>query len=226
MAELMRLAHGYANGTCVVDGAVEKRHLGPFRYEVAAREAAVLRSLEGTLPVPGVLQFDPGEPLLRLELIEGVNGQALVERGLAGEVLLQCGILLGRIAAVDTSSLSFLTEGNRLVHGDYGPHNLLFSSDGSEVRGIVDWEWARRGNPVDDLAWTEWIIRIHHPDQIPLIPALFEGYGREPSWEERFRLMLQNCKRGLERAEARGNQKYIRSWHEVIEKTEEFKIQA
>ncbi len=223
MADEVRLPHGYGNGTCVVDGTVEKRHQGPSRYEAAALEADVLRCIANVLPVPRVLQFDSTEPLLRLELIEGVNGQALVERGLAREVLYLCGVLLGQIAAVDASSLPFLAKGDHLVHGDFGPHNLLFTPDVTEVRGIVDWEFARRGNPIEDLAWAEWIIRMHHPDQMENIPALFEGYGMEPSWDKRHLLMLHNCKRTLKRANARGNKKTIKSWHDRIEKTQMFK---
>ena len=223
MAELMRLAHGYCNGTCVVDGVVEKRHLGPSRRAVAAREVAVLRSLQGVLPVPEVLRFDPDEPLLCIEMIEGENGQALVEQDLADEVLFQCGILQRRIAEVDASEMVFLALGDQLVHGDYGPHNILFSPDGSEVLGIVDWEWSRRGNPIDDLAWAEWVIRIHHPDQISSIPALFEGSGLKPPWEDRHKSMLANCGRGLERAEARGNEKYIASWHTKLGLTRKFR---
>ncbi len=178
--EALQLPHGYCNGTRVVDGAVEKRHLGPKRYEVAAREAAVLRSVAGLLPVPDVVRFDAEIPLLCLELVEGENGQALVKQGLAEEVLLQCGVLLKRISEVDASEMSFLKVGDSLVHGDYGPHNLILSPDASEVRGIVDWEWARRGDPTEDLAWVEWIIRVHHHDQVGSISALFEGYGSEP----------------------------------------------
>lgn len=223
MAEVVRLPHGYGNGTCIVEGTVEKRHQGPVRHEAAALEADVLQCIANFLPVPKVLQFDPTEPLLRLELIEGVNGQALVERGLTCEVLFQCGVLLGQIASVDTSSLPFLAKEEHLVHGDYGPHNLLFSSNGTEVRGIVDWEFARGGNPIEDLAWAEWIIRMHHPDQMEAIPALFEGYGSEPYWDERHSLMLHNCKRTLKRAKARGNEKTIKRWYDRSEQTQQFK---
>ncbi len=38
--------------------------------------------------------------------------------------------------------------------------------------------------------------------------------------------MLSNCKRGLERAEARGNTKYIASWRELVERTRGFEETA
>lgn len=47
----------------------------------------------------------------------------------------------------------------RVVHGDYGPHNTLFSQSG-EVRAVLDWEIATLGDPLADFAysinaWTE-----------------------------------------------------------------------
>jgi aminoglycoside phosphotransferase (APT) family kinase protein len=40
-----------------------------------------------------------------------------------------------------------------LVQGDTGPGNFLF--DGDEVTGIVDWEFAHLGDPMDDWAWID-----------------------------------------------------------------------
>jgi aminoglycoside phosphotransferase (APT) family kinase protein len=31
------------------------------------------------------------------------------------------------------------------IHGDYSPDNILMASDGSAVRGIIDWELSRSG---------------------------------------------------------------------------------
>lgn len=47
----------------------------------------------------------------------------------------------------------------RIVHGDYGPHNSLFSQSG-EVLAVLDWEIATLGDPLADFAyslnaWTE-----------------------------------------------------------------------
>ncbi len=47
----------------------------------------------------------------------------------------------------------------RIVHGDYGPHNSLFSQSG-ELMGVLDWEIATLGDPLADFAyslnaWTE-----------------------------------------------------------------------
>jgi hypothetical protein len=40
-----------------------------------------------------------------------------------------------------------------LVHGDMGPGNFL--AERGRVTGIVDWEFAHLGDPMDDIAWLE-----------------------------------------------------------------------
>ncbi len=41
----------------------------------------------------------------------------------------------------------------RVVHGDYGPHNCLFSRSG-DVTAVLDWEIATLGDPLADLAYS------------------------------------------------------------------------
>lgn len=41
----------------------------------------------------------------------------------------------------------------RVVHGDFGPHNCLFSADG-QVTGVLDWEIATLGDPLADMAYS------------------------------------------------------------------------
>ncbi len=55
-----------------------------------------------------------------------------------------------------------------LVQGDTGPGNFVF--DGETVTGIVDWEFAHLGDPMDDWAWID--MRAI-PEEIP---ALQEQY--------------------------------------------------
>ena len=214
-----RLPHGYTNRTRLKGGLVEKRHRGPARHAAAAREAAVLRALDGLLPVPGVVEYDRREPLLRLAFVEGVNGQALLEKGLAGPVLGACGAFLREVAAVAVEPFGFLAPGGHLVHGDYGPHNLLLAPDAGRVVGIVDWEWARRGDPVEDLAWAEWIVRHHHADCLRALDALFAGFGREPAWQVRHGYMVDNCRRVLRRVERRGDPRAVAGWRGRLEWT-------
>jgi aminoglycoside phosphotransferase (APT) family kinase protein len=57
-----------------------------------------------------------------------------------------------------------------LVQGDTGPGNFVFEHE--QVTGIVDWEFAHIGDPMDDWAWMEMRAR---PDELP---ALHERYHR------------------------------------------------
>ncbi len=41
----------------------------------------------------------------------------------------------------------------RVVHGDYGPHNCLFTADG-DVAAVLDWEIATLGDPLADFAYS------------------------------------------------------------------------
>jgi aminoglycoside phosphotransferase (APT) family kinase protein len=80
-----------------------------------------------------------------------------------------------------------------VVHGDYGPQNLLIDVSGWEVSAVLDWEFAHEGEAVEDLAWAEWIVRMHHPAAVEDLSALFTGYGSRPSWALRHDLMLGTC---------------------------------
>lgn len=40
-----------------------------------------------------------------------------------------------------------------IVHGDYRVGNVLYDRDGA-IRGVVDWEMAHLGDPIEDLAWS------------------------------------------------------------------------
>lgn len=40
-----------------------------------------------------------------------------------------------------------------VVHGDYRVGNFLYQADGS-IHGIVDWEMAHIGDPIEDVAWS------------------------------------------------------------------------
>jgi len=56
-----------------------------------------------------------------------------------------------------------------LVHGDAGPGNFLY--DDSGVTGIVDWEFAHLGDPMDDWAW------MHSRAAEAELDALKQRYG-------------------------------------------------
>ena len=178
------LRHGYTNDTRGDGAIVVKRFTGPDAPRRWATERDVLALLAGRLPVPAVLAVRTGE--LHLAHLAGMHGQELIEAGPAGPVLRSCGETVLRLVAAD------------VTHGDFGPNNLLCDPDTGAVTGILDWEWGRPvADPVDDLAWCEWIVRMHHPGATGALGELFAGYGSRPPWPARQAAMLAKCRRML-----------------------------
>lgn len=67
----------------------------------------------------------------------------------------------------------------RVVHGDFGPHNILFSAAG-EVTAVLDWEIATLGDPLADFAysvnaWVEpgdaGVYGVDPPTAVPGFPS-------------------------------------------------------
>jgi aminoglycoside phosphotransferase (APT) family kinase protein len=193
MPDLM--PHGYTNCTMLDGSVVTKTYQGPDADRRGAREAAALRGLAGRVPVPRVLSV--GDGTLSMSLMPGVHGQELIDRGLASLVLGACGRTLRCIHSVDPV-LACVFAGDSptgvLLHGDYGPNNVLLDSHAGEVTAVLDWEWARTGDPAEDLAWAEWIVRMHHPAHVDALGALFDGYGFRPTWRARQEAMLAQCR--------------------------------
>jgi aminoglycoside phosphotransferase len=189
------MPHGYTNHTIRDGPVVMKAYQGPDAHRRCAREAAVLRALAGRVPVPPVLAWS--DATLRLGFMPGVHGQELIDDGLAHLVLRACGQTLREIHAINPA-LAHVTDGEPpsavLVHGDYGPNNILLDPGAHEVTAVVDWEWAHAGDPVEDLAWCEWIVRMHHPEHVAALDALFDAYGRKPAWSARQQAMLAQCR--------------------------------
>src|ERR1700733_3708564 len=178
-----RLPYGYTNHTRHVEGRVEKRYVGIDSSARAERELIALTGLVGRYPVPETLEFDASIPMLVIAHVHGVHGQELIETGRAAEVLLTIGTQLSLLQSFDVSSIPGLTgTGDVIVHGDFGPQNVLLEPDPLAVNAVLDWERAHIGSAVEDPAWAEWIVRTHHPDAIDYLPGLFAGLGRWYSW--------------------------------------------
>ena len=177
------LKHGYTNHTVGDGTTVEKTYQGPDAALRLRREHTLLTRLQGRLPVPPVRAATA--TTLTLGFVAGVPGQELIDAHPVA-VLASCGELLRRIHATSGPGI--------LVHGDFGPNNVLLDPGTFEVTAIVDWEFAHSGNPVEDLAWCEWIVRMHHPQCRPALDRFYRAYGGEtPSWSVRKAAMLAKC---------------------------------
>ena len=81
-----------------------------------------------------------------------------------------------------------------LVHGDFGPNNILIDPESFEITALLDWEFAHLGDPIEDLAWCEWIVRTHHPDHVDALADFFDAYGGHlPEWPQRRAAMVARC---------------------------------
>ena len=193
------LRHGYTN-RILGDGArVLKGYQGPDALARLQREHEVLDALRGQgVPVPQVLAAEDG--CLVMSFINGVHGQELLEAGRADAVLRACGSMLQRIHQLDTPQIAAALglpagAGPVVSHGDYGPQNVLLDPATMEITAVLDWEWAHSGAPVEDLAWCEWIIRMHHPSEVGLLGLFFAAYGGPiPPWPDRHAFMLDRCR--------------------------------
>ncbi|MEV0350866.1 phosphotransferase [Nonomuraea sp. NPDC050680] len=175
------MKHGYTNSTVGDDTWVVKCYEGPDAAIRLKTESRFLRRLRGRLPVPAVHRVTPTSVTTRY--VRGAHGQDLLDEGRVTEVLAGCGQTLARIHRLG------------IVHGDYGPQNLLFDPATFETAAILDWEWAHPGEPIEDLAWCEWIVRMHHPEHVSRLPSFFDAYGGPvPSWPDRHAAMVARCR--------------------------------
>ncbi|MEB8336140.1 phosphotransferase family protein [Streptomyces endophyticus] len=210
------LKHGYTNRTLADGTVVKKSYAGPDAELRLRRERTLLPHLKGQLPVPPVLGTTA--TTLKLGFLAGVPGQELLDAGHAAEVMASCGRLLRRIQDLTppVTDLGTRRTGEVLVHGDFGPNNLLLDPATYEVTAVVDWEFAHFGTPVEDLAWCEWIVRTHHPAHRAALDHFFRSYGGEvPPWPVRRAAMLARCeelRRFCERWKADGPG--ARQWRE------------
>jgi tRNA A-37 threonylcarbamoyl transferase component Bud32 len=200
IGRMQRLPHGYTHDTRSDGTMVVKRYQGPYADGRRSTERMVLSRLaDSVVPVPHLIDAPAGS--LRMRHVAGVHGQDLIVNGLAGPVLRSCGRTLRQLQKVEPATvLGGMPGGARavLVHGDYGPNNMLFAPITHTTAAVIDWEWAHAGDPVEDLAWCEWIIRMHHPEAVDHLPELFDAYGERPNWARRQDAMLAKCHQMLE----------------------------
>jgi tRNA A-37 threonylcarbamoyl transferase component Bud32 len=216
-----RLPHGHTNRTRRIGHAIEKRYEGADRSVRAERELSSLSGLSGHFPVPEVVRFDESIPMLVLADVPGRHGQALIDQGYSSTVLRLLGISLAALQGLDPALVHGLNgSGDVIVHGDFGPQNTLISLDLIGVSAVLDWELAHMGSPVEDLAWTEWIVRTHHAGSQGDLAELFAGYGRDISWSARQSSMVQQCRQYVSYCEESGWETAAAEWRRRTQATE------
>ena len=216
-----RLPHGYTNFTRLADGQVQKTYDGPRRWTGSTRELACLLGLADRLPVAVVVGKDLSVPRLTLSLLPGRHGQELIAEGHASKVLRLAGDALAALQRVSRDAVPDLVgEGSVIVHGDFGPQNMLFDLDADCVTGVLDWESAHIGSPIEDLAWTEWIVRTHHPEAIAELDALFEAARQRPPWAQRQAAMLHRIRDLIGYCDSAGMEGSAADWRDRLQRTE------
>jgi aminoglycoside phosphotransferase len=210
--------HGYTKETELIDGVVWKRFRGATAEARAQRESAALRWATHHLPVPELLAERPAE--LGLRFVTGRHGQDALDRA-PRSVLRRCGELARRLSSLDPPDfLRDRATGAVVVHGDFGPQNILLDHGLRKVVALLDWERVHLGDPVEDLAWAEWIVRCHHPEAVRHLDALFAGYGDTPPWHERKRAMLTTCREHLDAATVHNDPEASGSWRDRLRWTQ------
>jgi aminoglycoside phosphotransferase (APT) family kinase protein len=167
---------------------------------VLAACGRLLRQLHA-VPIPPVLR----ETVLR----EAVLGEPVLRETVLKETVLG-ETVLSDAAPSDTAVV--------LVHGDFGPNNVLLDERAEAVTAVLDWEWSQAGDPIEDLAWTEFIMRLHDPADVSALDDFYAGYGTRAPWPRVQQTILRRCESLLELCQSwRPDGPYARAWAERIE---------
>lgn len=222
-------------GGAVRVGDTVRRATGPWTPAVHA----LLRYLEsvGFDAVPGVLGIDERGR----EILTYLEGETVGDADpwpawwREDDTLVQAIVLLRRFhEAVATfeppPDPRWRFEGSRdpgatIVHGDWAPYNVVWR-DGLVV-GVIDWDLARPGDPLDDLAFAAWLWSpLHHPEMIAggefgpwedaererRLRLLADTYGLEDraGFGERIVARMHASADGIERGAEAGDEGMIR----------------
>jgi len=155
MSELVargRAADVFADGP----GRVRRRYRPGEGGDVLAEAAAMEHARRHGFPVPEVVEARDRD--IVMERVDGPTMLADLARrpwrvGAHGRLLGELHERLHAIPAPDALPVR-LHDGDRLLHLDLHPDNVLLSPAGPVV---IDWSNASRGDPADDVALT-WVI--------------------------------------------------------------------
>lgn len=121
---------------------------------------------------------------------------------------------LGTIASRQTKATTF-------VHGDFAPINVVLATDGT-IRALLDFEYARVGSPLEDVAWWGWVVRYHHPEAWAAAwPRFCEAAGVDPV-AEAAEVAAFAVSELVRRASAASDERSRHGWLERIARTARF----
>jgi hypothetical protein len=161
----------------------------------------------------------PAVPLLIVREASGTHGQEMIDAGRTAEVLRLLGSILVTLQQVPPWAVPGLVgTGPVIVHGDFGPQNVLI--EGDRINALVDWEFAHIGQPVEDLAWAEWIVRMHHPDAVDVLPELLDASRLGIEWSGRHQAMVARCEELIGLSTAAGSPDTVELWRDWLRATE------
>jgi tRNA A-37 threonylcarbamoyl transferase component Bud32 len=180
-------------------------------------ELEAITAMAYIVATPRILAVNHDDAIVTFARVDGRHGQELIDEGHAAEVLRAAGRTLRRLHGGSAP------DDDVFVHGDYGPQNLLFDPDSFQVVAVVDWEFSHRGAAVEDLAWAEWIVRLHHPEAVSELTALFDGYDDRPAWADRQAVMISRCYGFRAAAEQAGNADSQALWTERLAITSQWR---
>jgi hypothetical protein len=216
------LPHAYTNVATVLGDLVTKTYRGADAFSRQQREELAIRSVTGLLPVATIVASQPG--VLVLGKVPGRHGQDLIDSGEGDAVMFGLGRLLREVQAISPVFFGEFHGAGVLVHHDFGPNNVLLAEHDDSIALLADWEWSTVGSPITDLAWAEFIVRMHHAEHQECVPALFDGYGERPAWSARRAAMMDRASaleawvrswKGAEAAARWDHRSRIAHWQEI-----------
>ncbi|MYT09402.1 MULTISPECIES: phosphotransferase, partial [Streptomyces] len=157
--------------------------------------------------------------------VSGVHAQDALSTAGPDGVLGLCGAALALLHSLDPADLGYPCKPGegRLVHGDFGPQNVLLDHAGTSVAAVIDWEFSRLGNPLEDLAMAEWVIRTHHPELAGHLSSFYRAYGARPDWPARKEAMVRLCHGFRDFCVQWGDPEAVAMWDQRISATEGFR---
>jgi aminoglycoside phosphotransferase (APT) family kinase protein len=169
-------------------------------------EVAMLTRLAGVVPAPRAFPSDDPRAV-RMKYIPGVLAERWVAAGFGSlgveeavrrqAILMRgCGEMLRALHSVDPRSFAGVLSGRGpcVTHADPGPYNVIVDPESGRIRALIDWELARLGDAIDDLALLEWYVRIWWTSPGHVIRQLYDAYGTLPAWPLRHATMVERCR--------------------------------